>query len=228
VTIETADGHRGSLSLDGTSRLMGKLQQCVQTQLAVEKGIAPPQGMATAQAAPAVSQPPNAPPPGQTQAIAAQLELAATPIASNLLLQAKLPSAHLLTPAETPPGLKGQGAAWSSDAGTGAVMVMPPNAGHDPNEVARGLLDGGANACKGEFAAGRSTTLVDDTLVTKAFTACSDSQGTKAVRYFIVHREGSWCIVHAVVPPKGIEAAADSLLHDAAFQAAVVKAALYQ
>jgi hypothetical protein len=125
------------------------------------------------------------------------------------------------------PVLKGLGAAWTSDAGAGSVMVMPPNTGHDPSEVALRLLDGGATACKGEFAAGRSTNLVDDTLVTKAFTACSDSQGTKAVRYFIVHREGSWYIVHAVVPPKGIEAAADSPLHDAAFQAAVVKAALY-
>jgi hypothetical protein len=65
-------------------------------------------------------------------------------------------------------------------------------------------------------------------MVTKAFAACSDSQGTKAVRFFIVHREGSWYIIHAVMPPRGIEPAADSPLRDAAFQAAAVKAALYQ
>jgi hypothetical protein len=236
LTIETGDGHRGSLSLDGTARLMGELQQCVQTQLAVEKGAAPPPAMPPAQTAGMAPGSPMAQPMGpspaaptaQTQAMTAQLELAATRIASNLLLQAKLPGAHLLTPAETPPTLKGLGAAWSSDAGTGSVLVMPPTAGHGPNEIAQALLSGGANACKGEFASGRSTSLVDDTLVTKAFTACSDSQGTRAVRFFIVHREGSWYIVHAVVPPKGIEAAADSPLHDATFQAAVVKAALYQ
>jgi hypothetical protein len=111
VTIETTDGHRGSLNLEGTTRLMGELQQCVQTQLATEKGIAPGQGMGIAPGGTAMSPPggaPAVPVPGQVQAIAVQLELAATRIAPNLLLQAKLPSAHLLTPAETPPMLKGR------------------------------------------------------------------------------------------------------------------------
>lgn len=228
VIIETGDGHRGILNLEGTTRLMTELQQCVQAQMAAEKTGVPVQGTQPAQAMAQPSGAPQGPAQGQNQAAAAQLELVATRIATNLLLQAKLPSAHLLTPAETPPALKGLGASWTSDVGAGSVQVLPPNAGHGPNDVAQALLALGGNACKGEFAAGRSTTLVDDTLVTKAFTACSDSQGTKAIRFFIVHREGAWYIVHAVVPPKGVEAAADSPLHDTVFQAAVVKSALYQ
>jgi hypothetical protein len=49
----------------------------------------------------------------------------------------------------------------------------------------------GANNCKGQFAAWRSTSLVDDTLVTKTFTACGDSSGTHTLRFFILHRETS-------------------------------------
>jgi len=113
-------------------------------------------------------------------------------------------------------------------AGSGSVAVLPAGAGHDPFDVALRMIVGGAVGCKGEFAAGRSTTLVDDTLVTKAFTACNDSGGTHAVRYFVVHKEGSWYIVHAVVPPKGVDVAVDSPLRDAALQTAIVKAAYYQ
>ncbi|HEY3846701.1 MAG TPA: hypothetical protein VGL95_06270, partial [Acetobacteraceae bacterium] len=173
VAIETADGHRGTISLDGTGRL--------------------------------------------------------TRIASNLLLQAKLPNSHLLSPAETPPALRGMGASWTSEVGTGSVAMMPPNIGHDSYEVALRMIVGGANACKGEFAAGRSTSLVDETLVTKAFTACSDSSSTRTVRFFVLHREGAWYIEHAVIPSTGgKESVGESPLQDAAFQAAVVKTALYQ
>jgi hypothetical protein len=121
------------------------------------------------------------------------------------------------------------GASWTSEVGTGSVAVMPPNIGHDSYEVALRMIVGGANACKGEFAAGRSTSLVDETLVTKAFTACSDSSGTRTVRFFVLHREGSWYIVHAAIPSiGGKDPAGGSPLQDAVFQAAVVKTALYQ
>jgi hypothetical protein len=227
LTIGTADGHHGSVALDGTDRVMGELIQCVQGQLAVEKG---EQAAPTTLGGPVQAAPPS-PQATQTQALVAgaQLELVATRIASNLLLQAQLPNAHLLSPADTPNALKGMGAAWTSEAGFGSVAVLPPTAGHDSYDVALQMIIGGAKGCKGEFAAGRSTTLVDDALITKAFTACNDSVGTRTVRFFVLHREGSWYIVHAMVPAgKNAEATADSPLRDATFQAAVVKAALYQ
>jgi hypothetical protein len=156
------------------------------------------------------------------------LELAATRIASNLLLQAGLPNAHLLSPAEAPAALKGLGATWTSAAGVGSVVVLPSTAGHDASQVALSMIVGGANTCKGEFAAGRSTALVDDTLVTKAFAACVDSSGTRNVHYFVLHRDGSWYVVYAVVPLDKPGGNGDSPLRDAAFQAMAVKVALYQ
>ena len=223
-TFEVPDGHRGSVSLAGVSRVMNEVSQCVQTEIVAQRSAPPP-------VAPAATAQPQA----QAQpAVAAQFELAATRIASNLLLQSKLPNGHLLNPNEIPPALKGLGAAWSSDVGFGSVMVLPPQPGKDVQHVALDTIVGGANNCKGEFAAGRSTSLVDDTLVTKAFTACSDSGGTHSVRFFILHRETSWFIVYAIVPPPLVpnggvtQADMPAGLQDSSFQAVAVKAALYQ
>jgi len=230
LSVQTADGHHGTISLDGTDRMMNELMQCTQSYLAMEEGGTTP-SFAAGQPAPAAPgamspQAPSVPPP-QTIASPA-LELAATRIASNLLLQAGLPNAHLLSPAETPAALKGLGASWTSAAGAGSVVVLPSNAGPDASQVALAMIVGGANTCKGEFAAGRSTSLVDDTLVTRAFAACSDSSGTRNVHYFVLHRDGSWYIVYAVVPLEKPGANANSPLRDAAFEAVAVKAALYQ
>jgi hypothetical protein len=227
VAIETMDGHNGMVSLDGTAHLLGELDQCVQAQLAAETSGQPPQSVAARPAAPPVSTPPA----GQVQQASGgpDLALVATRIASNLLLQAKLPNARMLSDAETPQQLRGLGAAWTSEVGFGSVAVLPQTAGHDQSEVALNMIVGGAKACKGEFAAGRSTSLVDDTLVTKAFTACNDSTGTKNVRYFIFHREGAMYVVHAIVPRDATTGTpGESPLRDATFQAAAVKASLSQ
>lgn len=218
LVLQTADGHHGAIGLDGTDRVMDELMQCTQSYLAAEKGT-PGQGFAASQPAPATPAAPMANP---------ALELAATRIASNLLLQAGLPNAHLLAPAETPPALKGLGAAWTSSAGSGSVTVLPNTAGRDASQVALAMIVGGANICKGEFAAGRTTTLVDDTLVTKSFTACNDSAGTRTVHFFVLHREGTWYVVYAVIPLMKPGTAGESPLSDAAFQTVAVKAALYQ
>ena len=237
LTFEIPDGHRGSVSLAGLSRAMNEVTQCVQTQLAAQRpgGTTPVAGaQQPAQAAAAPQSQPAGQQPGAQPAAAAQFELAATRIASNLLLQSKLPNGHLLNPNEIPPMLKGLGAAWTSDVGFGSVMVVPPQPGKDVQHVALETIVGGANACKGEFAAGRSTSLVDDTLVTKAFTACSDSTGTHSLRYFILHRETSWFVVYAIVPPASVpngglsQADMPGPLQDSNFQAVAVKAALYQ
>ncbi len=205
---------------------MGELEQCVQSYLAAEK-VGPGPSFAAAPPAAGGAGAPGVVGPA-APAANPQLELAATRIASNLLLQAGLPNAHLLAPAETPAALRGMGAAWTSAAGFGSVTVLPSTAGHDASEVALGMIVGGAKACKGEFAAGRSTALVDDTLVTKSFTACNDSTGTRSIRFFVLHREGTWYVVYAVVAPDKPGASGDSPLRDAAFQAVAVKAALYQ
>ena len=224
------DGQRGSVNLSGLTRMSAEVSQCVQTALAAQGGAqvrgtpVPPGG--AAMGAP-LAQGLTPPPAGS------RFELAATRIASNLLLRAKLPNGRLLSPAESPPALKGLGAAWVSDAGLGSVMVLPAQPGKDVQQVALGTIVGGASACKGEFAAGRSTALVDDTLVTKTFIACGDSTGTRGLRHFIVHREGTWFVIYTIVPPPSPGGGASRAdmpepLKDENFQAFAVKAAVYE
>lgn len=209
-------------NLGGTSRLMVQLAQCVETQLAVERGeprpnfaAAPPQrlnpapGLATATTAPS----------------AAQLELAATRIATNLLLQADLPHARLLSETETPPTLHGRGAAWTSDVGLGAVELVPGGTARNANEVGSQLVASDSAACKGDFASGRSSELLDDKVITKAFTGCKDSTGTRGYRYFIVRASSGDFIVFALTGAAASSQANNSPLADNRFQSAVVKAA---
>jgi hypothetical protein len=97
-----ADGRTFAFNLGGTSRLMVELAQCVSTQLALERGKPLPQyAGATPREFRAVPAPPQQPSTSN-----ADLELAAIRIASNLLLQAHLPNAHLLSPSETPAALR--------------------------------------------------------------------------------------------------------------------------
>jgi hypothetical protein len=93
-----ASGQKFLFNLDGTSRHMMELVHCVQTELALEIGESPPSFASQ----PSVQPPrPSATTPAAPRADA-ELELAATRIASNLLLQAGLPNARLLSSAETP------------------------------------------------------------------------------------------------------------------------------
>lgn len=221
-----AAGRTFPFNLGGTSRLMVQLAQCVSTQLAIERGEPSPHFAA----APPRPLNPPAPPTSMPPAPTAGLELAATRIASNLLLQSKLPNARLLDPSETPDALRGHGVAWTSDAGAGAVALVSASAGKDPQQVASSVITNDATACKGDFASGRSSELVDDNVVTKAFTGCKDSAGARASRYFILRAPDGGFIVY-VVGGSGAGNAPQqdgSPLADTPFQAAAVKAAFKQ
>jgi hypothetical protein len=218
-----ASGQVFQFRLDGTSRLMAELADCVTTELAVERGEPPPHfaDATPTPYKPAVIAPPVTPPQD------ANLELAATRIASNLLLAANFPHARLLTTNDTPARLKGRGAAWSSDLGEGAVALLPASVATDPQQAASQLISSDAATCKGDFASGRSSELVDDKLITKAFTGCKESTGTRAFRYFILQRPGSGFVVYELTGPtaSSAEGGDSSAPRDATFQAAAVKAA---
>ncbi len=217
-----AAGSLFQFDLTGTSRLLPELARCVETQVAAERGESSPTFNRTV--LPAPSQPVNAQPSASERG--ADLELVATRIVTNLLLQARLPNARLLSGAETPAGLKGLGVAWSSDLGFGAVELLPESAKNDAGSVAATLVASDSAGCKGDFASGRSSELVDDTLVTKALTGCKDSGGTRAFRYFIVHKEGEPYIVYALASGgSSAGGPAGSPLSDGTFQVAAVKAA---
>jgi hypothetical protein len=158
-----------------------------------------------------------------------EVEVAATRIASNLLLQAKLPNARLLSAAETPDGLKGRGAVWTSDMGAGAVELLSATAGKDPQQVASSMLSDDAGRCKGDFASSRSSDLVDGKIVTKANSLCTDSGGAHTYRYFILQADPSGYVVYALSGagsgPGAPGASGPAPMKDADFQVAAVKAA---
>jgi hypothetical protein len=158
--------------------------------------------------------------------VTAELQLAATRIATNLLLKAGLPNARLLSPEETPDQIKRLGVAWKSDSGMGAVELLPQNAAKDAQTLASHMIDADATACKGDFASGRSSELVDNTVVAKAFTGCKDSNGTAQFRYFVLHSEGAGYVVFTLAAPAGAAPPpSTSPVSDANFQTAAVKAA---
>jgi hypothetical protein len=220
--IAQAQGQTFVFNLDGTSRLMPGLVQCVQTELAVERGEPPPALAKTPTPIKPAPLRPSAP-----QQPSADLELAATRIASNLLLQAQLPNARLLSKAETPEAIQRLGVAWKSDAGMGAVELLAPTAARDPQQLASQLITADAAACKGDFASGRSSELIDNTVVAKAFTGCKTSSGSAAFRYFILHNEGSGYVVFALTAGN-TEQQSSSPLSDTLFAPAAIKAAFGQ
>jgi len=225
-----ASGRTFSFALSGTSRLMVDLVRCVNNSLAIERGDLPrtfqesePVQVATRSATP----PPISPsPPAAGNAVQLETEMAATRIATNLLLQAKLPNAHMLSPADTPDALKGRGAAWASDVGGGAVELLPASAGKDSPQVATSILAADAARCKGDFVSGRSSDLVDNRIVVRATSVCKDSEGARGFRYFILQGEPAGFVVYALSNPVSPSSAAPvTSLSDADFQTVAVKAA---
>ncbi len=168
-----------TFDLDATSKLLPELATCVQTEVASQGGETP--GVAQSD-----SRLPSNPVPQSPQVASSTLvQAAATRIASNLLLQAKLPNARILSPAEVPGYLKNLGVVWQSDLGLGAVQVAAPTAYPNIQQAAVTIINAGAVACQGDFASGRSTEMVDNLTVTKIFTQCRASSSTLSMQYFI-------------------------------------------
>ncbi len=146
-----------------------------------------------------------------------------------MLLQAKLPNAHLLAPDETPDGLRGFGVAWASDAGAGAVKIIDATAGQTGQDIASQLISSDASACKGDFASGRSSELVDNSIVTKAFVGCKSASGMKSARYLIYQGGTDHFIVFDTIAPTGIERpASEAPPTETNFQAAALRAVSYE
>ena len=219
MTIAAA-GKAYQFHLDGTSRLMVTLNQCVDAQLAIERG-APP----AIYNEPPVTRRVNAIPPTAPEPL---YELAAMRLASNLLLETKMPNAHLLATSETPPQLRERGVVWTSDVGTGAVVILPAaTAGKDAQQVTTGLISNDAAVCKGDFVSGRANELVDNTIVARSTTECRDSGGLHVHRYFTIPAPGNGDFIVFEIDHNGTDKpppASDSPLADTNFQTAAVKA----
>lgn len=181
----TAAGKAYTFNLDGTSRMMVALRQCVERQVAIERGETPNTASASVivknTPTPAPIAPPSAPVAPPT--LAPQFELIAMRLASNLLLETKMSDAHLLSPDQSPPQLRGHGVVWASNIAMGSVVIVP---GTDAQQVTTAVISGDANSCKGDFVSGRANELVDNTIVARSTTECRDSAGLHMHRYFTI------------------------------------------
>jgi hypothetical protein len=223
-------GSSYQFNLTGTSRMMLDLKSCVEAEKIYEAGGAVPRFVSNAAVPPAVSAVRS---PITTSVVRetnpnAVLELAATRITTNLLLQARLPNARLIPSSDAPEYVRGRGAAWKADGSSGSVVIFPRGIVADAQTAATQVVQSDSNSCKGDFASVRSQDLVDGKIVTRVATTCKASSITWTIRYFILDGEQDGWIVYAVVGgepnPTRPE---DQPMSDANFQSAAVRSTNY-
>jgi hypothetical protein len=203
-----AQGRLFNFNLDGTSQLFASLANCVAI---VNRGGLNAAGDFTV-AKTVTSAPPNptspptpAPPavgtslaPNTQQSDSLELRLEATELASNFVVNGLLHHPKVLTRAETPVALASYGAVWRSDEATGFVRIIPPADGMKGLDVAAAVVANDAKECKGKFASGRTTELVDSDVVFRGLSSCEDSEGPRLAYYFIVPRKKGGFVMFSV------------------------------
>jgi hypothetical protein len=91
------------------------------------------------------------------------------------------------------------GAAWSADEAVGFVRIVPPREGVKGLDVASAVVATDARDCKGKFASGRTSELVDSDVVFRGFSSCEDSEGPRISQYFIVSRKKGGFVLFSVL-----------------------------
>jgi hypothetical protein len=128
-----------------------------------------------------------------------EMQIEAIELASNFILKTTLRNPRVLNRAETPIAVASSGAAWSSDEAFGFVRIVPPSEGIKGLDVASAVVANDAKACKGKFASGRISELVDSDVVFRGFSSCDDSDGARFSQYFIVSRKRGGFVLFSVV-----------------------------
>jgi hypothetical protein len=195
-----AKGQLYQFSLDTTSQLLPALVQCVVLQR---------NGLTSAMLIKPQVKPAGAPPkqtpvvsslqPSTGDAASSELQLEAVQLATNFILKTKLQNPSVLSRAETPVEYASFGAAWKADEASGAVKIIPPKDGLKGIDIASAVAAGDSQACKGKFASGRVSELVDDEVVFRGFASCEDSAGSRTAQYFIVPRKRGGFVMFSVV-----------------------------
>src|ERR1700676_1788379 len=124
--------------------------------------------------------------PDSPQNLSSEMQTEAIELASNFILKTTLHNPRVLSRSETPIAVASTGAAWSSDEAVGFVRIVPPKEGVKGLDVASAVVAMDAHDCKGKFASGRTSELVDSDVVFRGFSSCDDSSGPRISQYFIV------------------------------------------
>ena len=88
---------------------------------------------------------------------------------------------------------------WKSDEAVGFVRIIPAKDGLKGLDVASAVVATDARNCKGKFASGRTSELVDSDVVFRGFSSCEDSAGPRLSQYFIVSRKKGGFVLFSVV-----------------------------
>jgi hypothetical protein len=194
-------GQLFQFKLDQTALLLPTLANCV--ALVKQQGIANAGDFSVKPAPKMAAAPPvaaggslRADPP---QNLSSEMQIEAIELASNFILKTTLHNPRVLSRAETPVAFASTGAAWSSDEAVGFVRVIPPKEGIKGLDVASAVVAIDAKDCKGKFASGRTSELVDSDVVFRGFSSCEDSGGARFSQYFIVSRKRGGFVMFSVV-----------------------------
>jgi ketosteroid isomerase-like protein len=127
------------------------------------------------------------------------LQMEAMQLATNFILASGLRNPKVLSRQDTPIAFASFGAAWKSDEAVGAVKIVPPDGGQTKGlDVAAAIAAGDAAACKGKFASGRVSELIDSEVVFRGFSSCEHSDGARSVQFFVVPRKGGGFVIFSV------------------------------
>jgi hypothetical protein len=137
--------------------------------------------------------------PQAPQNASPEMQIEALELASNFILKTTLHNPRVLSRAETPIAVASHGAAWKSDEAVGFVRIVPPMDGIKGLDVASAVVATDAQDCKGKFASGRTSELVDSDVVFRGFSSCDDSDGARFSQYFIVSRKKGGFVLFSVV-----------------------------
>jgi hypothetical protein len=100
---------------------------------------------------------------------------------------------------DTPVAFSTFGAFWKSDEAMGGVKIAPPDGGETKGlDVAAAIAAEDSRSCKGKFASGRMSELIDSEVVFRGFSSCDDSEGARTAQYFVVPRKGGGFIIFSV------------------------------
>jgi hypothetical protein len=195
-------GQLFQFKLDQTAVLLPTLANCV--AVVKQQGVASAGDFAVKLAPKAVA---AAPPvvsagslrPDAPQNLSSEMQIEAIELASNFILRTALRNPRVLSRAETPIAVASTGAAWSSDEAVGFVRIVPAKDGLKGLDVASAVVAMDARDCKGKFASGRTSELVDSDVVFRGFSSCEDSGGPRLSQYFIVSRKKGGFVVFSVV-----------------------------
>ena len=177
---------RGSFfkfKLDGTSKVLSALENCVSSsRLSVRSAPVGPQVPATL-AASDIQQ--------HASRGAGQHELEAVRMATNFLLRAEIRGAKLLNRHEIPINFSSYDAVWRSADLIGGVKILATDLSVKGIDVAASIVGEDSKDCRGKFASGRVSELVDSDVVFRGFSSCEESSGLRVSQYFIVPRRNS-------------------------------------